>query len=181
MDFETSQVMTTQPSTINVDQLRVIWSRATDQCIFGPDENMHSTAGERSRATTQCHQVSWLVTSIRIDQIDIVPPVSQTSCSSLRQETKRGTSSKWSLTACIQSTRLLQMAGVPPSKIVVSADKSAGRQLSTCTRKVTRTSSGEGSSLFCAWFASGACDPSCLTVLFGWPWSAFWGPKSIAR
>ena len=30
-----------------------------------------------------------------------------------------------------------QMAGVPPSKIVVSADKSAGRQLSTCTRKVT--------------------------------------------
>ena len=41
--------MTTQPSTINANQLRVIWSRATDQCILGPDENMHSA--ERSRDT----------------------------------------------------------------------------------------------------------------------------------
>ena len=59
--FETSQVMTTQPSTINVDQLRVIWGRATDQCIFGPDENMHSTAGERWSTSLQTDCVNGIL------------------------------------------------------------------------------------------------------------------------
>ena len=50
--YETTQVMTTQPSTINVDQLRVIGSRATDRCIFGPDENtLHCWGKERSHNT----------------------------------------------------------------------------------------------------------------------------------
>ena len=90
---------------------------------------------------------------------------SSTSCNCLQLETTRGTLSKWSLTACIQSKRFVHAAGVPPSRIVVSANKAAGLQLSTWTRRVNRISSGEGWFLFSSWFSSGAVGAAPLSGL----------------
>ena len=103
---------------------------------------------------------------------------SSTSCSCLQLETNRGTLWKWSLTACIQSKRLVHAAGVPPSRIVVSFSKAAGLQLSTWTRKVNRTSSGDSFFLSSSWFSSGAVGASFLSFL---SLSTLGGPKSTAK
>ena len=86
------------------------------------------------RSTTRSY--SWLhpPTSAWCTSYPTWVAASKTSCNCLQLETNKGTLSKWSLTACIQSKRFVHAAGVPPSKIVVSANKSAGLQLSTWTR-----------------------------------------------
>ena len=156
--FESSQIMPSKPCTINVHQLRSNRSRMVLR------EKCNPPSGRA--APTWCKSYpAWVAAS-------------STSCSCLQLETNRGTLWKWSLTACIQSKRLVHAAGAPPSRIVVSSSKAAGLQLSTWTRKVNRMSSGDSFFLSSSWFSSGAVGASFLSFL---SLSTLGGPKSTAK